>query len=90
MSSFLALMDLLLHLHVTTTTTSHRSIHSTSTSSYYISTLHVALLFTRLFTVKTFVNNSSRFVDVGQWEQGNTNGRDGEAFSIVIHTTWWT
>jgi len=33
-----------------------------------ISTLHVAHLFTGLFTVKTLVNNSSRFVDVGQWE----------------------
>lgn len=89
MSGFLALTELLLHLRITIIT-SHTSIHSNSTSSYCISTLHVALLFMGLFTVKTFVNNSSRFVDIGQWKYGNTNGREGEAFSTVIHTTWWT
>lgn len=67
MSSFLALIELLLHLHITTTT-SHMSIHSTSTSGYCISTLHAALLFTALFAVKTLVNDSSRLVGVGQWE----------------------
>jgi len=88
MSSFLALMEPLLHLHTTTTTShAHTSIHSTATSRYCISTVHVALLFTGLFIVKTLVNNSSRFVDVGQWEWGNTIGREGEAFSTVIHTT---